>query len=223
MAEFRFLNMTPAELEEAVRLGMERLDRASVDLAEQGWSLPMSLTPAETYEILEAGTPAEIDALFVLLYDAEEGRHFERLAEDLLNRDGLSHWRVLLEQTVSAYKRREFAIAIPALLTVCEGVLMGGEGNRTDLRAVVRERAEAEQHKSPESINTILWNNVHRFVDELFKQFDFSGARPSRLNRHWILHGRDVPTWSQADCLRLLQAVDTISLLSDDGAVQQQA
>jgi hypothetical protein len=220
MADFRFLSMSPAEREEVVRFGMERFDRASVELAEQGWSVPMSLTPAETYEMLEAGTPAEIDARFVRLYDADEGRHFERLAEDLLNRDGLAHWRVLLEQTVSAYRRREFAITIPALLTVCEGVLMHGEGNRTDLRAVVRERVETEQHKSPESIDIILWHNVHRFVDELFKRSDFSSARPRRLNRHWILHGRDAPTWNQADCLRLLQAVDTISMLRDDGAVQ---
>jgi hypothetical protein len=155
----------------------------------------------------------------VRLYDADGRRYFKRLAEELLNRGVLARWRVLLEQTVSAYRRREFAITIPALLIVCEGILMRGKGNRTDLRVVVCERAEAEQCKSPESINAILWRNVHSFVDELFKRSDFSGAPPGRLNRHWILHGRDASSWSQADCLRLFQAVDTISTLSDDVAV----
>lgn len=219
MAEFRFLNMTPTELEEAVRVGLERLHRTSVDLAAQGWALPMSLTPAETYEILEAGSPAAIDELFVRLYNADEQRHFKRLAEELLNRDVLALWRILLEQTVSAYRRREFAIIIPALLIVCEGILMRAEGNNTRVRPVVCERAEAEQRESPESINAILWRNVSRFVDELFKHSDFSGMPPGRLNRHWILHGRDASSWSQADCLRLLQAVDTISVLVDDVAV----
>lgn len=218
MAEFQFLNMTPTELEEAVRVGLERLHRTSVDLAAQGWVLPMSLTPAETYEILEAGSPAAIDEVFVRLYDADGQRHFERLAEELLDRDVLTRWRVLLEQTVSAYRRREFAIIIPALLTVCEGMLMRAESNKTNVRAVVRKRAEAEQRESPESINAILWLNVYHFVVELFKQSDFSGMPPGRLNRHWILHGRDASSWSQADCLRLFQAVDTISVLVDDVA-----
>jgi hypothetical protein len=213
------LNMTPSELEEAVRVGLERLDHASVDLAAQGWALPMSLTPAETYEILEAGSPAAIDELFVRLYDADEQRPFERLAEELLNRDVLARWRVLLEQTVSAYRRCEFVIIIPALLIVCEGILMHAKGNKTNVREIVCKRAEAEQRKSPELINTILWRNVSCFVDELFKKSDFSGMPPGRLNRHWILHGRDASCWSQADCLRLFQAVDTISVLSDDVAV----
>ena len=206
--------MTPAELQEAVRLGMERARRASSTLAEQGWSLPMLLSPAGTYRVLKAGSPAEIDAQFVRLYDADEGWLFDRLADDLLNRDGLSSWRILLEQTISAYRRREFAITVPALLTICEGVLMRSEGNSTGLRAVVRERAKAEQHRFPESVHAILWHNVHGFVDELFKRSDFSGPRPSRLNRHSILHGRDVPTWTQADCLRLFQAVHTLSSLN---------
>lgn len=220
MAEFQFLNMTPTELKEAVRLGLERLHRASVDLAAQGWALPMSLTPAETYEILDAGLPAAIDEVFVRLYDADGQRHFERLAEELSNRDVLTRWRVLLEQTVSAYRRREFAIIIPALLTVCEGMLMRAEGNNIRVPAVVSVRAEAKQRESPESIDAILWRNVSRFVDELFKQSNFAGMPPGRLNRHWILHGRDdASSWSQADCLRLFQAVDTISVLVDDVAV----
>ncbi|WP_337288437.1 hypothetical protein [Candidatus Methylomirabilis sp.] len=223
MAELGFLNMTRAELEEAVRLGMERLNRAAVDLAEQGWSLPMSLTPAETYEILESGTPAEIDKRFVRLYEADGGRYFERLAEDLTSRHGLLRWRSLITQVVSAYRRCDYAITIPALLTVCEGILVHGEGKRTKLRAVMRKRAEAEQKKPPDSIDRILWDNVSRFVDKLFKQSDSAAAPPCRLNRHWILHGRDVPTWGQADCLRLLQAVDTISVVTDGSTVQHQA
>jgi hypothetical protein len=217
MAESSFLNMTPHELAEAVRAGLDRLDRASLDLAQQGWALPMSLTPAETYGILSGGAPDAVDTAFVRLYEADEGRHFELLAEALLDRrEVLIQWRALLEQTVSAYKRGDFAITIPSLLIVCEGVLMVGHGNRTDLRSVVRQRAEAAQSQLPESITTILWRSVHRFVDQLFARSDFSGTPPARLNRHWILHGRDSSRWNQADCLRLFLAVDTISTLSDD-------
>jgi hypothetical protein len=202
---------------------MERLERAADDLAAHGWSMPMFLTPAEVFEILDAKAPTEIDARFVDLYETADGGHFARLAQDLLNRDALSLWRVLLDETISAYRRREFTITVPALLTICEGVFMRGESNRINLRAFVQARARAELQRLPGSIHAILWRNVHRFVEELFKRSDFSGDRPSGLNRHWILHGRDAPTWSQADSLRLFQAVDTLSSLVDDAPAQQQA
>lgn len=96
---------------------------------------------------------------------------------------------------------------------------MHGQGKRTDLKKVVRERADTERCKSHDSFDAIFWHNIERFIDELFKNFDFSAAPPDRLNRHWILHGRDASRGSQADSLRLFQAVDTISMLSDDRAV----
>lgn len=213
------LNMTPSELAEAARAGLERMEQASLDLAMQGWTLPMSLTPAETYEVLDTGSPDAVDALFVRLYEGHEGQHFERLAETLLDRNVLAQWRGLLKQTISAYRHSNFSITIPSLLLICEGVLMRGHGNRTDLRIVVCERAGTEQRKSRDSFDAILWCNIKGFIDELFKKSDFSTAPPDRLNRHWVLHGRDASRWSQADSLRLFQAVDTISTLIDDRAV----
>lgn len=87
--------MTPNELAEAVRAGLERMERASLDLAAHGWTLPMSLTPAETYGILDAGSPDAVDVLFVRLY---EGQHFERLEEALLDRDVLAQCEYFLSR-----------------------------------------------------------------------------------------------------------------------------
>jgi hypothetical protein len=94
----------------------------------------MSLTPNETYQLLDAGSPEDVDAAFVSLYEAEDGSYFQEVTRDLLDREVLAPWRPLLDQVISAYQRLDFAITIPALLTVCEGVLMSGRGNETDMR-----------------------------------------------------------------------------------------
>jgi hypothetical protein len=178
MSESWLDNITETELREGVRRALNRLDQACVELARQGWALPLFLAPTETYEILEDGTPADIDLRFVRLYEKDTGEHFERLATGVLDRSATSRWRRLLEQAVSAYRRDDFVITIPALITVCEGLLMAGEGNRTDLLALVRRRAEGERRSSPESLDAIIWNSIHCFVAQLFQRSDFAGARP---------------------------------------------
>jgi hypothetical protein len=45
----------------------------------------------------------------------------------------------------------------------------------------------------------------------VFASAPFDACRPDVLNRHWILHGRDVASWRQVDSLRLFVAVDTCS------------
>ena len=212
-------DMTPSELADAVRRGIDDLTRAGRDLAAAGWSVPMSLTPAETYDVFrDSGSPEEIGLRFVQLYERDDGQHFSRIADDLLYWDILAPWRTLLEQTFAAYRRRDFVVTVPALLTVCEGLLMIGAGNNVKVRDAVRKRSEAENEKSPKSIRAIVWLNIRLFIEELFRSSEFTGPAPVRLNRHWVLHGRQASEWTQADCLSLLQAVHTISSLSRDHA-----
>jgi len=175
----------------------------------------MSLTPAEIYKILTARSPKAVDAVFVNLYESNNGSFFNRVAKSLASRDVIAKWRPLLEQVFSAYGRRDFLITIPALLIVCEGVLASDRGNETNVKKVVADSVQAQKHRGPDSLTILVWRTVERFINELFKNSDFTGARPNMLNRHWILHGRDSSTWTQADCLRLIQVVDTLSYLRE--------
>jgi len=207
--------MRPAKITKAFLIDFERLEQASLELASQGWALQMSLTPAKIYKILTARSPKAVDAVFVNLYESNNGSFFNRVAKSLASRDVIAKWRPLLKQVFSAYRRRDFLITIPALLIACEGVLASDRGNETNVKKVVADCVQAQKHREPDSITFLVWRTVERFINELFKNSDFTGARPSVLNRHWILHGRDSSTWTQADCLRLIQVVDTLSYLRE--------
>jgi hypothetical protein len=48
------------------------------------------------------------------------------------------------------------------------------------------------------------------FLQMLFAPKPFDQKPPDRINRHWVLHGRDDCNWSQADVFRLLNALETL-------------
>lgn len=201
---------------EALREAIKEFERAGVELAAQGWTVPIWFTPDIARELLKDRSAKRIDAVFVRVYQEKRARIFGEVSRDLLRRPTLKVWRPLLLQVFRAHRRKDFRITIPALLSIVEGLLMQGEGTSTKVKAEV-ERRVAQQ--GPGSLNRSLWRTVQVYVEELFRNSDFTGVRPHGLNRHWILHGRDNPAqWTCADGLRLIQAIDTLSgLLRPEG------
>lgn len=192
---------------------LNEIESSAIELAGMGWTMPMSITPGEVHELLQGGELRAIEKCFVQLYEARNQEHFVEITGQTTKRKCIERWIQLLEEAISAYERRQFTITIPALVSVCEGLLMNNQGRSTEIKRVVKERVYRVEQEFPASFTLIVWRTVQRFIDELFKYSSFEGPHPGGLNRHWILHGRDAATWTQADSLRLFQAVDTISAL----------
>ncbi|BAS26752.1 hypothetical protein [Limnochorda pilosa] len=203
------------DLAAGFRKAMRAIETSSLHLAELGWAIPMFLTPAEVRQLLEGAAPHSIDERFIELYESNDQAYFNEMAERLVTRANLRPWRTLLRQAASAYRRRQFVITVPALMIVCEGVLMADQGRRTDLRNVVSTYVQQVERDLPDSLTLVIWRTVERFVDQLYMRSDFDGPRPGMLNRHWILHGRDSAAWTHADSLRMFQAVDTVSNIAE--------
>lgn len=133
---------------------------------------------------------------------------------ELLASVKLSKWSALLKLCFLSYERGECLIAVPSLLLILEGTL-------ADLGNIAfensKERAKYFEQKisesEPESVNQYRWRSMNSFITTLFGFQSFKGPRPDILNRHWILHGRDVPDWDESDCLRLLEAIRTVTHL----------
>jgi hypothetical protein len=125
-----------------------------------------------------------------------------------------SFFSSLLEQCLESYERGNYLICVPALIAVLEGAIafpegvafIHGWGRRAFFDCKI---ADCDS----DLLSRALWESMDIFVSHLFEHAPFGGARPPRLNRHWILHGRDVPDWGQAEALRLFQALQTLSLI----------
>jgi hypothetical protein len=127
----------------------------------------------------------------------------------------LKTWRTLLAQCFENYEAGKHQICIPALLSILEGVLALPE---KEYFIKPQERIDFFKNKvasSSGSTAELLWKTLDTFFAMLYAKSDFNtGSRPTSINRHWILHGRDEPdAWRPADALRLMHALSTVSAL----------
>lgn len=183
-------------------------------LAQCGWTLPMWGEPNFAVNVMnEAGRDppnvAEIDAAFEQHYTESGGAAFDGIAEELLSSEGLSPWRVLLTECVSAYRRNEFNVPIPALFTVLEGGAVAVAGTPAATGPVRPMRAAADESKH--TIEFLIRVSLLDFLIALFASSDFAKGEPPRANRHWVLHGRSRRLFTRLDCIRLFHALHTLS------------
>lgn len=193
------------------QIWMEASEQNAENLARLGWTLPAWASMRQSVEIYKLGTEEEIEAYFLNMY-REDRPEYGLLKNGLLTEDNLTRWRPLIRQSFRAYERGDYQIVVPALLTVFEGLVSELSG-RFDQKPNIRQ---ATLHKlNTASGHTEQWvaRSVDLFVSEVFKRHSFKQKRPVRINRHWILHGRDHADWSKSDALKLFNAIHTVSTL----------
>lgn len=205
-----------AEMQELYR----QLPSACAQLAEKGWPLPLQLSNRQIVGWAQ-DAPDELDRKFSRWFSANRGERFNSVADSCLARENLAPWHALLEECVTAYRRRQYRVTVPALMAVLEGILLAGCTDSTHVKATVKCHVAAAPHEPHNDLEWVVWSAIDAFITELFKHVRFSGGRPPMLNRHWVLHGRDHQSdaWSQADSLRLFLAVDTVSFMLDEEPV----
>src|ERR1039458_8132325 len=202
-----------AAISEALKAALDTMRKAEL-LGELGWTLPTYMMPWQLHQILQLNDPNLIDLAFTEFYSESNGRAYRQLRKAVLEHERLEYWRPLLRQCCDAYERQEYLIAVPSLLTVMEGAI-AKPGKIAFVRGKDRDRFFTEKiATSPsESVEQYMWRSLNAFVKTLFERHEFDGPQPEHLNRHWILHGRDMPDWGQSDFLRLFQAIVAITRL----------
>ena len=181
-------------------------------LAKAGWTFPPGNMPFPDFQELVMRDDLTVEATdrwFVDYYAAEESE-FDALTKTLLTSHELSTWKLLLEQCMGAYKREEYAICVPSLLSVLEGSMAVPWDIKFQTKA---ERDKFFQrkidHARPKT-NRYRWRSMHVFVDEVFTSAS-SNRKDPILKRDLILHGKSDPAdWGKADCLRLFQAIASV-------------
>jgi hypothetical protein len=184
-------------------------------LGAYGWTLPGWASPPEIERMLDLAQDAgSLDQHFVSIYNANRRREFKTLFRALEGETITHPWIPLLRQCRYGYYRGKYLLTVPALLTVLEGLAMTALGEArskgTSLRKLISERYE---ERTKDRFSDLEWASIHAFCEVVFARHEFSDDPPTVINRHWILHGRDDPRWTEADVLRLFQAIQTVTTL----------
>jgi hypothetical protein len=200
---------------------MRELDRAQLSLTKAmkraeglgtfGWTIPMNFTPEGIVWLLdEATTRRAADKAFEDLYFSDGNRGLNHLKDLLVSDDSLKRYRPLLEEISKTLDAKHYRICVPALFSLIEGIAHHNwtpnfykeKGRRQFFESKLKGMASG-------SLGYYVWSSIKAFVNTVFKTA--TNTRPLIVNRHWIMHGRDIPDGTPTDCLRLLIAISTFA------------
>jgi hypothetical protein len=195
-----------------IERALEKTRVASEHLAMLGWTLPMRLGPADLVNL--AGQSAEdVDLFFVEFYTDNEFAELRLLRKELGKCKSLEQWKVLLEQCFASFESQNHLITVPALLTILDGIVFKASNSAPTWRVDPVKICAAKATAADNGIKTWMWRSLELFFGKLFESAPFDQSRPTLINRHWILHGRDAANWTSADSLRLFNALQTVDSL----------
>lgn len=183
------------------------------ELGRWGWTVPIWGAMWLPRILARHSSEQDIDDYFLNEYSRRWRRTERLLLRELRKNNQLLHWRLVLDECIAAYRRGYFNLIIPALLSITEGVIAAATDqlNRPTTKLIHHARAKANESQA--ALIWVAWQSVMGFMTTTFARASFDAAPPSRLNRHWVLHGRHVRSASKADCLRLFQAIHTTAYL----------
>lgn len=215
-----------SELNEGLKTFWTKLDNNFVDalekahgtpekaklIAELGWVIPSHATLTEYAAIIAPISDIKsADEAFTNYYLSDNAIELKGLKTDLLKCSDIKTWQPALEEAFLNLDEGRNMSCIALLLPLIDGVtsIKFSEPNFYKLnnrKAFFREKLRMAETR----LTKYLWQSYEAFADNFFKSCQSS---PSFLNRNWLLHGRDIPSSNLSDCLRLLQALETITYL----------
>jgi hypothetical protein len=184
------------------------LEPDAARLGAAGWTIPLWAPIDQCRRILHRIPPGHLDKAFVRHYSKDEGKASRELFAALLAAPGLDLWRPLIRQCIATYRRRQYLVTVPSLLLTLEGAVARAT-RRTGTK--MRDYTAEARTNAKWGTRRLIWASVQSFMVALYAPSDFAQSPPDTLNRHWALHGRERPEYTKADCLRLFQAIHTIS------------
>lgn|GEM_PF-2615088 len=192
----------------------EKLYLAATKIGERGWTVPFELTLRAISELGGSELSVDdIDNAFFNYYRCDNGKYFLTLVNGISASNLCDTWSELFRQCVKAYNDGQYLIAIPSLLIILEGLLatLLINKNRTKMATICKSELEKCGTEDRMFVERLAWLSITSFIQNLYTNCPFSGDEPPRINRHWILHGRSAANYTCVDCLRLFNAISSVT------------
>lgn len=203
------------EMAEQLRSNLRTGEPYLEKLAEMGWTIALHAPFwIERRLIEQSGSSEAVDEWMLSFFSAEDGIELEKLFEELQESALVAPQAALMKETVESYQDSRYAICIPALCSLLEGSLARGiSSEKTKQTSVAKLAGRAQETFMDESMTRHAFLSCQHFLSRVFGWSSFEEPEPSRINRHWVIHGRATREWGQLDALRLLNALHLMTFL----------
>lgn len=181
-------------------------------IAQAGWTIPLTIDVERLDELKECVTSqTDIDNFFSEFYTDDE---LEKLYQMIYNSISNLGQRKRFEECYIIFKQGLYSSCLTTLTTILEGVIstFGDDPKDVRIMRICNFHVEEERNKG-NKIKSLCWQSMYEYTKLLFEKSDFSQTEPNETNRHWLVHGRTSVIGDRLHCIRLINALSTISNL----------
>ena len=181
-------------------------------IAAAGWTIPLDID-IKRFDDLKAiaDDAASLDCFFVAYYC--KGK-FNTLCRKIKQSFDNEATRNHFQECIDAYKSGMYQICVTSLITLLEGYISEYSDDVRDIRVMrVCNFHVQEESKNHHQIKSLCWQSMYEFCKVIFSKSDFSQDEPLEINRHWIEHGRTTKEYNDIGCIKMFNALSTMTII----------
>ena len=221
------LELTPEQLA-ILRSGIEnRVDKALEEfdndlnkvvdrITPEGWTLPSDAGIIIIKRLADEQEIEDVNSFFEWYYTENNYFHVKFMVNYINGSSIKEATKKLFLECWKAFQNKSYAVCAIALVAVIEGILSEYSEDKRDIR--MKKVCQKKVDTFPPDGSKIIkytWISYNKFISKLYEKSDFTNPEPEEINRHWLLHGRSEFDISELDCIRLINAVQSICTIYD--------
>ncbi len=181
-------------------------------IAHSGWTIPLTIDVQQLEELRKCCSDSgKIDEFFLGFYSDEQLDELYQIIYSSINNEGQ---KKRFEEAYSIFRQGMYSSCLTVLTTILEGVISSYGDDPKDVRVMrICNYHASEEKQNGNSLKSLCWYSIYEYTTLLFEKSDFSKAEPDEANRHWLVHGRTSQIGEKVDCIRVMNALSTISNL----------
>jgi hypothetical protein len=200
-----------ASMNEASLRFQEVINRTE-HVAKLGWTLDPNIPFPDALHLSGLTSRADADAYVLSLYEEDDPK-LEHTERDLRGERLLAPFDTTLQQCFESFRLGQYAICIPNLMNVLEGVtsqLDPPHITSTDLRKMLKKGGSVAKRAEHDILTAAIWLSLTTFINDLYEPWTPLATKPApALSRHLTQHGRKEPPNDKIEVIRLLNAITT--------------
>ena len=181
-------------------------------VAKLGWTLDPNIPFPDALHLSGLTSRADADAYVLSLYEEGDPK-LEHTERDLRGERMLAPFDTTLQQCFESFRLGQYAICIPSLMNVLEGVtsqLDPPHITSTDLRKMLKKGGDVAKRAEQDMLTAAIWLSLTTFINDLYEPWTPLATKPApALSRHLTQHGRKEPPNEKIEVIRLLNAIST--------------
>lgn len=186
-------------------------------IAQSGWTIPLNIDIKRFDELKNiADDSAKLDKFFINYYDGKEFRLICRKISKAIESYNVGRKNVF-EECIKAYESQLYSACATTLIATLDGFIsiFGDDPKNVRMMRICNFNAQKEKDSQKE-IKSLCWLSMYECIKIIFTPSEFDKAEPETMNRHWLEHGRTQKVNTQTDCLKLFNALSTLTIIKQN-------